>query len=243
MLFEIRRHRVVPAVEVAEQRDGGHDLDDLAIIEVPAQLGEILRRRFVRHQRRPVRQPQRSTLGVAEQSGGLELPHGRNLFIGAVIDTRQVGHMRLAVAAAGGLAGDEADEHLQFLGHRALVQHRLVQGHEGRGNRRTPRHGQDAVRDESACARVMREALGELRHGLARQWCHMGHCGFSPITMTVRLSYPKPCIAMPLRLAVAPRVSWTSAVWQGTRSLGAGDPKSCLNGIIAAPDLLAICGT
>ena len=44
--FEFRRHRVVPAIEVAEEGDHGGEFDDFAIVPMPAQLGAGLHQRF-----------------------------------------------------------------------------------------------------------------------------------------------------------------------------------------------------
>ena len=67
--------------------------------------------------------------------------------------------MRLAVTAAGNLAGDEADQHLQLFSDGPLVQDGLVELHERAHDIGTPRHRLNAVGREAACVLVMREAF------------------------------------------------------------------------------------
>src|SRR6187431_181821 len=73
-LFECRCHGVVPSVEVAEQGDGGHDLDNLPVVEVLLQFLEVVCGRLVRNERGTVAKAQRGTLRRREERACLELP-------------------------------------------------------------------------------------------------------------------------------------------------------------------------
>ncbi len=84
--------------------------------------------------------------------------------------------MRLAIAATGCLARNQAHKHLELFRHRALVQHGLVQLHEGAHDVRTTRHRLDTVRRESARFPVVDEArLDVFGHGVEIERTQVGH--------------------------------------------------------------------
>ena len=66
-------HRVVPAVQVAEQCNHGDDVDDLLIAEMLAQLVEVGVFDGVRNQRSVVRDTERGALAGVEERTGLVL--------------------------------------------------------------------------------------------------------------------------------------------------------------------------
>lgn len=86
--FELGSHGVVPAIEPAEERDHGNELDDLLVLVVLAKLGEVGVRRFVGNQGRIASEPQRGALGVAVQVAALELDGRLQLLRG---DARALG--------------------------------------------------------------------------------------------------------------------------------------------------------
>jgi hypothetical protein len=71
--------------------------------------------------------------------------------------------MSLTIAAAGGLAGDQTHQHLEFLGHGALIENSAVELHEGTRDGRPALHGQNTVGYKAACLGVMLKPVLKLR--------------------------------------------------------------------------------
>src|SRR3972149_6331122 len=175
VVLQVGCHGVVPAVQISEEGDRRHDLDDLPVVEVLPQLVEVGRRCLVRDRRRLPGEPQRRALLFTEERARLELPDAANFLVLGAVDAREIGHVRLTITAARGLTGDEAHEHLQLFLNRALVEDRPVQLHEGLGDGGAARHREDAVGKEPARRRIVLETLAELRNFIARKRLYVSH--------------------------------------------------------------------
>ena len=86
--LEGRGHGVVPAVEPAEERDHRHELDDLSLVVVLAQLREVLIGGVVGNHRRSIRQAQRGALRIAEERVRVKLEGGGDLLGGGTHPAR-----------------------------------------------------------------------------------------------------------------------------------------------------------
>ena len=105
---------VVPAVQIAANRNHREDLDDLDIGEMLPHLDEILGLGHVRRDTCRHRQPEGGPLGIGEQIRCLETPQRLDLFVRHTDLVKVIGAMRLAMPAPAGQAGNGENKLFQL---------------------------------------------------------------------------------------------------------------------------------
>src|SRR5919106_4361846 len=173
--LEVGSHSVVPAVEKTKERDDGHDLDDLAVVEKASELLEVLLGREIGDERSVMGESEGRTLCVAEEIARLIAPYVRELGGLRTHASRVRGRVCLAVTASGCRAGDERNKLLQLPGHGSRAC-RLHQRRHRTQDLGATRHREQAVGKEAHALLDGAEGPLELRDVLAWEWwypCHL----------------------------------------------------------------------
>ena len=111
MVFERSRERVVPAIEIAEQGDGRHDLDHFGVIEVRAQVSMSASSTALGVM--PARKAMRSAARSAALNRWRLSPTRPRSLVRRLVQAGQIGHVGLAIPASRREAGRGREQHLQ----------------------------------------------------------------------------------------------------------------------------------
>src|SRR5665647_2045042 len=110
--LERGRHRIVPAVEIAEQRDDAENFHDFIVGPMLLQRGGDLKCDRVRNACRGQGKIEGGFLGRGKQRARRVVPDRRHALRRRAEAFGRENRMRLAIAASGRLRGDEADQPL-----------------------------------------------------------------------------------------------------------------------------------
>jgi len=137
--------RVIEAVEVVEQPDGGTELDNLALIKISPQFVEKPVVHLIGIKRQTVGKPQCSLVRWREVCTLLKIGEVLNLVFGPAMPPCQGGVRGKSILAVVELRRPQNDEFLEFGGHCSGIHDRPKMRNHSAENLRTMSHGAEHV--------------------------------------------------------------------------------------------------